>query len=435
MQFARRIPYWGFIALLVYMPFHVFLSQSLSLVSGGLEVWKVGKDVLLAALVVFTICLVFMQRRSGKVFTVLLCLALLYGGLHILLWLVNPEIYRESALLSVVYNNRLPALALLGYGAVILNPGKFVFSSLIKIVLLVSTTIACLGILQHFLPPDFLTHLGYSLERGAHAAFFIDNNPALPRIMSTLREPNSLGAYLVLPIAAITALLATKRNILTRPVMAGILSLHLLAIFLTHSRSAWLAGLLAVGVVLFCVHRKRAADMAKRFWPLLLLGALSAVLIVFSLRSTSIFETYIVHTDDPQFNEQSSTDYHYQYIEDATRDVLSQPLGHGPGTAGPTSLHNPEGGKITENYYLQIAYEVGVAGLLVFVAIATFVYLTLVKRKDVFGIILIASFWGYVVANMFLHTWGNEAVATQWWLLAGAAMGMKTLNARGDDKP
>jgi hypothetical protein len=354
--------------------------------------------------------------------------------LHLLLWLTNPDIYGESALLSVVYNNRLPALALLGFGAAILNPGKFVFSSLIKVVLCVSTAVASLGIRQYFLPTDLLTHFGYSLKRGTHAAFFIDNNPALPRIMSTLREPNSLGAYLVLPVAASTALLAAKRYVWPRSVLTGVLLLHLLAIFLTQSRSAWLATLLAGVIVLCWVYRKRVVETTTRFWPLLIIGVLGLTFVVFSLRGTLIFETYFIHEDDQLANEQSSTDYHYQYLEDAVKDVLSQPFGHGPGTAGPTSLHNPEGGKITENYYLQIAYEVGIVGLLVFIATMVFIYFRLLRHHDVFGIILIASFWGYVVANMFLHTWANEAVAAQWWLLAGAAMAAKTLYKQSDSK-
>ena len=57
----NRIPAYGFWTLLIYMPFHIFLAQWLSTLTGGLEVWKVGKDILLALLVVFTICLV-LQR-------------------------------------------------------------------------------------------------------------------------------------------------------------------------------------------------------------------------------------------------------------------------------------------------------------------------------------------------------------------------------------
>jgi hypothetical protein len=36
--------------------------------------------------------------------------------------------------------------------------------------------------------------------------------------------------------------------------------------------------------------------------------------------------------------------------------------------------------------------------------------------------VLLASFWAYVLTNMLLHSWANEAVAVQWWLLAGMAI-------------
>jgi O-antigen ligase len=104
--------------------------------------------------------------------------------------------------------------------------------------------------------------------------------------------------------------------------------------------------------------------------------------------------------------------------------VVDQPFGHGPGTAGLASIQNPGGGQLTENYYLQIAYEIGLLGLFIFIALNFVVYYQLLQRKDWLGMSLLAAFWGYVLMNMLLHTWSNEAVAAQWWLLAGAAIAL-----------
>ena len=50
MQKSGRISYFLFlisIVFIIYMPLHVFISQSASLLTGGIDVWKAAKDVLI----------------------------------------------------------------------------------------------------------------------------------------------------------------------------------------------------------------------------------------------------------------------------------------------------------------------------------------------------------------------------------------------------
>jgi len=79
----------------------------------------------------------------------LLGFSFVYGALHLGLWALHPELYDRSAALGTLYNMRLPLFAALGYGSVLLLP-KFVFSSVIKIVLVVSTVVAGLGYCNTF---------------------------------------------------------------------------------------------------------------------------------------------------------------------------------------------------------------------------------------------------------------------------------------------
>ncbi|HZM64639.1 MAG TPA: O-antigen ligase family protein [Candidatus Saccharimonadales bacterium] len=421
MHTLRRIPYYGFFILLIYMPFHIFLAQWLSSFTGGVEVWKIAKDVVLFGLVLFTICLIFVERAGGRLFYWLLGGGVIYGLVHLGLWAVHPGIFSESAALGIVYNNRLWCFLLLGFGAALLNRDKFVFSSVIKIVIGVTSVVALLGVLQYFLPKDVLTHFGYGLERGARPAFFIDDNPALPRIMSTLREPNALGAYLLVPVSILTALVIKIRDS-RRTLLVGLLLLHGLALFLTFSRSAWLGTALAVSIILWWGYKDKMRNVSKRYWPLVVLVPVLLVAGIFALRNTPFFQGYITHATVDETNDLDSNDYHAQLVREGLDGVIDQPQGHGPGTAGLASIRDPGGGQLTENYYVQIAYEVGVLGLLVFAAISVLVYYNLWCRKDWIGTVLIAGFWGYVVMNTLLHTWSNEAVASQWWLLAGAAL-------------
>lgn len=422
MQRLAKVPYITSLVLLAYMPFHIFLAQSLSLVTGGLDIWKIGKDVLLVLAIVFTICLVWQQGKANKVFKTFTLVVVAYGLLHLLVWAAHPDLYERSAILGTIYNVRLLLFALLGMGAALLLP-KFAFSSVIKGVLLVSTIVATLGVIQYSLPEDTLTHFGYSLERGVRPFFAIDDNAAFPRIMSTLREPNALGAYLILPITALVTLLFKIKNVNKRQMLAGALGLHLLALFLTFSRSAWLAAFVAVALAVWWQNKTWVTTKLRRFWPVLAAVVLFAGVIGFTQRNTHFFQQYIVHSNSQEtVQDLDSNDYHSLLVRQGLEGVQSQPFGHGPGTAGIVSIQNPNGGQLTENYYIQIAYEVGILGLALFVAINVVLYMLIWRRRDVYAIILCASFWGYVVTNMLLHTWSNEAVAAQWWILAGMAV-------------
>ncbi len=355
-------------------------------------------------------------------FNLLVCLGSVYFGLHLLLWGLNPDIYRESAILGTIYNMRLPGFLVLGYGAVLLNPSKFVFSSVLKVVLVISTVVAALGVAQYFLPKDLLSHFGYGLDRGAREAFFIDDKLEFPRIMSTLREPNALGAYLILPFTALLLLVTMTKDKKRQFLVAGAAILHAAAIFLTFSRSAWLGAALAAVLALWWQHKAQLVPALKRWWPLLAAAIVLVCFVAFTQRNSSFVSSYITHSTPEEVEDLDSNDYHWLLVRQGAEGIIDRPGGHGPGTAGLVSIQNPDKPFLTENYYIQIGYEVGILGLAVFLAISVLVYLQLMRRGDYVATVLLAAFWAYVLTNMLLHTWSNEAVATQWWLLAGLAV-------------
>jgi hypothetical protein len=424
MDKLKKTPYIASLVLLGYMPFHIFLSQWLSTYTGGLEAWKIAKDIVLFLFVLFTICLVWVKGKGTKTFNTLVFATSAYALVHIIVWAANPDIYRRSAEVGLIYNMRVPLFAILGYGSVILLP-KFVFSSVIKVIVLISTLVAGLGLLQYVLPSEILTHVGYGIERGARAAFYIDDNRSLPiRIMATLREPNALGAYLVLPATALTALLLRTKDSNRRYIFGGALGLHLAAIFLTQSRSAMLAFMVSGALIVWWQYRDWLVARLRRFWPVLAVFVLLMGFGAYASRNTAFFQSYIVHGDKNETaDDLDSNDYHALFIKQGLEGIRDEPLGHGPGTAGLASIQNPKGSFLTENYYVQIGYELGIVGLMVFLAINIWLYvkLWLGRRNNPWIYVLLASFWGYVVTNMLLHTWSNEAVAAQWWILAGMA--------------
>lgn len=417
----KNIPLWGTYALLAYMPFHLFIAQSYSSLTGGIEAWKAGKDVLTILLVALTFVLVLKYKvYKGTNYLLLGCLSIGYLLLHLVLYTVYQDTTFGVAALATVYNNRLFWFLGIGMGAALLLGRNMRINPVIKLVLIVSTVVSALGILQYFLPKDFLTHFGYSLERGARPMFFIDDKPDLPRIMSTLRDPNSLGAYLMIPITLLTYYWFKRPRV--RTLATGLLMLHGLALFLTFSRSAWLGTVVSVAVLLLYLYGKSTWVFVKRYAPVGVVVLAFFVVGAFVLRDHYFVQNVLIHSDEST-TQTDSNNLHWQLVRDGVVGVVESPEGHGPGTAGIVSIQNEDGGVLTENYYVQIAYEVGMIGLAIFVTVTVLVYRGLYGRTDALSLVLLATFWGYVITNNLLHTWSNEAVAAQWWLLAGIALG------------
>lgn len=406
--------------LFAYMPFHIFLSQWLSTFTGGLSAWKIGKDIFTAILVTALVGAVLITRKYTRTYLILLGLALAYLLLHLFLVFTTKQ-PSDTGLLATTYNNRLMWYLLIGYSLVLLAAKLLNFWQIAKILIIVSTIVCLVGLAQWILPKDIMSHFGYSLDRGVKPAFFIDDKPDLPRVMSTIRDPNSLGAFLILPILLLAA--AWSRLPKQRLLVGGLLLLHGLVLFLTFSRSAWLGTILSVGIFLAWVHRSKIKLILKKYWAIVAAGLLILVFGIFLLRDQYVVQNVVFHSDE---NTQltDSNNLHLILIQEGIDGVIDQPLGHGPGTAGLVSVHSDKV-MIPENYFVQIAYEVGVAGLILLIVIMGFVIKKLWElRNQTLALALLASFAGLTLMNMLLQIWSNEAVASTWWLLAGSALGL-----------
>lgn len=417
-----KIPYYGSITFLIYMPFHIFLSQWLSTFTGGLNVWKGAKDLIAFGLALLTVLLVWLYvKKIPNVFKVLVGISVSYGILHLLIYVINKNTSLQIAGLATAYNSRLFAYAVIGYGGYLLRPTAYDLKKIAKIIVGVSTLVCLLGLVQYLLPSDVLTHFGYSVERGAKPYFYIDNKPDLVRIMSTIREPNSLAAYLILPILLLVA--AFKKLPQAKGLLSGLIMLHALILALTFSRSAALGMVTALATYL--IHVNRA--ILRRFnikYVALMIVALGLMLGAgYVLRDQYFVQNVIFHSDENTIAEQSSNDKHLAYAVNGVRAIIKRPLGHGPGTAGPVSMQNESGGFVTENYFLQIGYEVGIFGLMLFIAVYGWIALLLWRIQKPLAGALLGSMAGLTIASLFLHTWANEAVALQWWLMTGLSIG------------
>ncbi|MBA3758277.1 O-antigen ligase family protein [Candidatus Saccharibacteria bacterium] len=427
MQRLKQLHLYGVLALLAYMPFHLFLSRWLSLYTGGLGIWDASKDLITLALLGISI---FISWQTGlyknKTVQTLFLLIAVYGILHLLFILFdNNDQHTRSWIIATLYNGRI--LAYLFVGLVAGYAVKtFPKETIIKIILITSTITCFFALVQYALPKDLMEHFGYSIERGAKPSFFIDDKLDFPRVMSTVRDPNSYGAYLILPIVLLWNFILRRSASLKK--LVPLLVLHGIALFLTFSRGAWLGVLIAGGFVTVYVYRKTLSSFLKKNYLFLAILAVGLLVVGFSVRNTYVFKNVILHSDESTVMADPN-ELRVQLQDKAVEDIANDPEGHGPGTAGLASIGNPNGTFLTENYYLQLGYEVGLIGLAIFLTLLALVYKSVSGTEDSdLKFVILATFWAYAFMALLIHLWSNEAVAAQWWLLAGLVIGASISN-------
>lgn len=423
-----------FYGLLAYMPLHIFLSTIIGANLGGLGFFKIFKDIVAAA--GFVMLLLYSLRQTWfkswiKNYVVLLIIA--YAVLTLGLALVKPT-DQQAEILGVVYNLRFLMFFLYGWLLVYYFPAKAIGQTAIKLVLAVSLPVVIFGLVQYFvLPNNALTHLGFTRANGVLPAFFIDDKPNLERVMSTLRDPNSLGSYLII----IMALIATKFNKKKiKKVSVGWLlftAASFVCLLLTFSRSA-LIGLVVAALVYGGLQFKDKLNPAQLKRLIIATGAALVIIIAgfVAARNTYFVKNAVFHADQSTV-QKDPNQLRVQFTKDSINRIIHHPIGNGPGTAGLASIKNKiQGTELTEDYYLQIGSEVGVVGLALFVAIIAAVAFRLYfVSQDKYAAALLAALAGLVVTNLLVHIWSNEAVAYTWWGLAAIfGYNSKTINTR-----
>lgn len=407
------------------MPLHIFVSTWLGTTLGVLEFAKIGKDILL--IVGFALMLTVSKRDHLKqlINDKLTWVITGYFTITLLLAFVLKT-DTDAEILAIVYNLRFLVFFL--YARLLLAGfGKQVITTSLKIVGAVGFIVALIAVLQYtVIPDDFLRHFGYQKDPGVLPVFYIDNKIGYERVMSTIRDPNSLGSYLIITFAMFTALLLRAKK-QSRLILLGLSSITGLALLLTFSRSAWIGAFLSlVTVILLSKSAREYINKQKKILStlalVLIVGALSTV---FLLRNDSAFQNIFFHADEKTVLEDPNQK-RARYLEESINEIISKPVGHGPGTAGLPSIRNEKQGTVlNENYYTQIAYEVGLVGLGLFLIILSVVFLRFwPNRFEYYNSFLIASFIGLAFTNLLVHIWSNEAVAYTWWGLAGLVVGL-----------
>ena len=417
-----RVSAWIIIVILVLMPFHALLTVWLASLAGHYTLLRLWKEFLLAGLSLGCLYLLIVDTELRKklfgfwparligVYTLVL---LVWGAIA----LATSNVNAKALAYGLLIDTRFLIFFLLVW--LIASRCRLLSKKWAEILLIPAAAVVVFGLAQHFLLPyDFLKHFGYGPDTISPYET-INHNLNYIRIASTLRGANPLGSYLVIPLSVLSILLIkTKFRRRARAVLyIGVI----LTLIFSYSRSAWVgaaASVLVIGwVALKTSYQKRLA-----IWlavAVVTIGGLSA----FALRHNTTFEDAFLHTDHKSQVLTSSNQGHSAAFKDAAHDITHQPLGSGPGSAGPASVYNNHPPRIAENYFLQIGQETGIIGMGLFIAINVLVgQLLWMRRADYLSLALFGSLIGLTLVNLLSHAWADDTLAYVWWGLAGIAL-------------
>ncbi len=414
--------------ILILLPFHAFLTIVLATVVGHYDLLRLWKELLLLVLSPLAIAYEYKSPRlraelkSGWLFW---CIAA-YVVLHIVLGLValsKGQVNSYAFGYALIINLRFLLMFVIAY--IIASRTRWLRDHWVALLVWPAAIVVGFGILQAFvLPANFLQHFGYG-PTTISAYETVDQKQDYVRIQSTLRGANPLGAYLVLALSAVIVLLLKIKRDQKQMLGIVVLSAGLITLVCTYSRSAYVGMALAgMTAILLVVHgRKAKRRLAAAVVILAIIGAGALV----ALRNNNQFENTFFHTDETSASALSSNTQHASAIKNALLDVVHEPFGRGPGTAGPASTHNNAPARIAENYYLQIGQEVGWLGMGLFIAIIIMVGRRLYRmRSDPLARTLLASLVGISFVNLTLHAWTDDTLSLIWWGLAGIALAVST---------
>lgn len=437
---------WPNIGLLVLTSggaLHSFLMLFVFSVTGpgialkAAQSWKELIVVILLAKVVH-VTLSNRQRVSVTLLDALIVLFLMLGAAYVF----HPGVVEgeQLDLVTRIFGFRSDAFFLLAY---FIGRGLPISQGTLKIVLVtfmgVSLVIAVIAPLQFVAPTAanvFFDSIGFNeylnAQRGDDKTYYaIRHNQIpgmlIPRASSLLLSDLGLAFYMLAAVPVTGAFFIQFKRPLARLVNNILVLLNVAALVLTITRTAILA---SVPLLLVLFAR----------WSGLALGMLVLVQLVVLGGAGAYLQGYSFETIRELFSAQDqSVQGHLHAITDSLEIMREHPLGRGFGTAGTVAQRlGASGGVTNESWYLQIGTEVGILGMLIWLAITFWAATTMFIRYSqshspwlrALCLGLGCSMIGYAFASLTLHAWESLAVSIIIWMLVGFAASAPAIEAR-----
>lgn len=414
---------WAVLALLAIMPVWLFIAVWLGSLTDSYEIIRAVPSLMILIIAVASFGFAIIKRKN--ILTSFLkdkinIMILLFGLIIIsLIWLGDAT--WRAKLAGVAMDSRFLLAFLSARLLALLEPQlwRSILKSLPKYLMIIGAILASLGLMQVlFLPKEFLTAFGYSLD-GIAPYVSIDHGNTL-RAFATMAGPNNYANYLLITLIATVFLICRSKS---KVRLLYFLAALLIAagLIASSSRAAWIAAIVALVTYLALSFKFSRRSIAILAGSVVFLAGLGTLLL-----QIPAFRENVLHIrSDRDTSVVTSNDAHVDALADGVNQVVEEPLGCGTGCAGPASYYSIEA-IISENYYLQIAQEYGILGGLLFIAIFVSILLRLKKQGNTndFAIVWLAAGLGLAVAALFAHTFADEAVAISWFTIAGSLIGI-----------
>ncbi len=185
------------------------------------------------------------------------------------------------------------------------------------------------------------------------------------RAQGAFDHPLLLAEFLAVNLPfALVLLLQRGRRLLG----AGAVSLLLMGLYLSHSRTALVAGVVAVSAMVLALIIRGARQGRRNPWPLV--GALFAIPVAVAgfVFASGLLQRVAAGTTA---TEASSTEARWAMLRGGWRLIQQEPVfGHGPGTAGYVlNFQNSAGVMTLDNYLLALGLDFGLPGLFLYLAV------------------------------------------------------------------
>ncbi|MBW4061944.1 O-antigen ligase family protein [Candidatus Saccharibacteria bacterium] len=414
-RWLTRVTGWGLIVLVALMPLHAIAVISLGHWFGHQTIWASWKEVLLVLLSLLTIIITITDpTKRNRLRQPLVYVLAAFGVLTIVVTLLT-----RPGLHSAAYGAKTDLEFLLAAVIALIVATQELVKKLVVTLLISTGAVIIFGLLQAtVLPHDTLVHLGYSFTPGQTAPYelVVSGTVTHYRFGSTLGGPNQLGTFLILPLT-LTLLLGRKRR------LWWIYSAAILPVmFITYSRGAWIGAVVAVAVTLIM------SAPTKRRLPIGLALAAGAVVVgaVAVFGPTGNFLTNYLRHPSTTTSVKSSDSQHVASLGNGLHSVFATPLGHGLGTAGPATFRTGPSINIIENNYLQIGYEAGLMGTVLFMTVIGLMsYLLVARPNNQTSLATGAALIGISVTALVLPAFTDSSTALTVFSLAGASLGAR----------
>jgi O-antigen ligase len=428
-----RLPRWALVAFIVALAFHNLVMAELwdAGVRGfALDVVSAWKEVLLAAALA-----VVVWRRRGIPFKANSAdwLALAYAAFVVLYALVPQDwLGGDASARGVLYGVRhdlIPvACYFLGRGLTLSARDRRIVGGLI---LCVAAVVAAWGLVDIYavslqtwrdsgVPGWFREQLGLQYQGLSYLPENWVYNPGderpLRRLVSTFLSPLAT-AYMLL--VAILVAATWRRGSWWLPPLTALLAIGLL---FTYSRTTIAA--LAVALVVL-------GYALRNWWPVAAAVVFVAAAFFFVRAYPDIApETRFTPaelqiqraggqeeptTGDPFDPDESSIDSHLDNLRDGLETVVEHPYGYGVGNAGVTAKRTDREIKAGESTYTELGVELGLLGMLAFIAWNIALVRIVLRREPWLGAALVAV----LVLGIQTDVIGVHWLAFVLWTLAG----------------